>query len=254
MHAQLHSSFFILFTVRSEKRLTDAADSALTGEPSPAGDMSTRGTRRPLVHVGLTKGAETWNFPGGAHSRRNQESPRQVEANRELESFLRGVATRAFRIARLSLREDADALDAVQEAMIRLARRYGDRPVEEWPPLFYAILRNCVNDELRGRRSRGSLITWVMRLGGTDSAEDEVAGMSQAPLQPAREFESEQRLRELDLAIRRLPARQREAFLLRSVEELDVKDTARAMGCSEGSVKTHYSRAVHALRDLLGEP
>jgi RNA polymerase sigma-70 factor (ECF subfamily) len=196
----------------------------------------------------------TWHFPRDAFASGSRESPRRVESNRELESFLRGVATRAFRIARLSLRDDADAFDAVQEAMIRLARRYGDRPADEWTPLFYAILRNCVNDELRGRRSRGSLLQWVMRLGGTDSTDGEVAGMSQAPLQPAREFESEQRLRELDLAIRRLPARQREAFLLRNVEELDVSATARAMGCSEGSVKTHYSRAVHALRDLLGEP
>jgi RNA polymerase sigma-70 factor (ECF subfamily) len=196
----------------------------------------------------------TWHFPRDAFASGSRESPRKVESNRELESFLRGVATRAFRIARLSLRDDADAFDAVQEAMIRLARRYGDRPADEWTPLFYAILRNCVNDELRGRRSRGSLLQWVMRLGGTDSTDGEVAGMSQAPLQPAREFESEQRLRELDLAIRRLPARQREAFLLRNVEELDVSATARAMGCSEGSVKTHYSRAVHALRDLLGEP
>ena len=196
----------------------------------------------------------TWHFPRDAFASGSRESPRKVESNRELESFLRGVATRAFRIARLSLRDDADAFDAVQEAMIRLARRYGDRPADEWTPLFYAILRNCVNDELRGRRSRGALLDWIMRLGGTDSTDGEVAGMSQAPLQPAREFESEQRLRELDLAIRRLPARQREAFLLRNVEELDVSATARAMGCSEGSVKTHYSRAVHALRDLLGEP
>jgi RNA polymerase sigma-70 factor (ECF subfamily) len=160
----------------------------------------------------------TWHFPRDAFASGSRESPRKVESNRELESFLRGVATRAFRIARLSLRDDADAFDAVQEAMIRLARRYGDRPADEWTPLFYAILRNCVNDELRGRRSRGSLLQWVMRLGGTDSTDGEVAGMSQAPLQPAREFESEQRLRELDLAIRRLPARQREAFLLRNVE------------------------------------
>ena len=168
-----------------------------------------------------------------------------MEANRELEIFLRGVSARAFRIARLSLREDADALDAVQEAMIKLARSYSDRPAAEWAPLFYAILRNCVNDELRSRRSRGSLLAWVLRLGGADTAE--------AP-QPAQEFASEQGLRELDLAIRRLPARQREAFLLRNVEELDVSATARAMGCSEGSVKTHYSRAVHALREVLGEP
>ena len=173
-----------------------------------------------------------------------------METNRELEAFLRTIASRAFRIARFSLRDDADALDAVQEAMIRLARNYGDRPAEEWPPLYYAILRNCVHDEQRGRQTRGRLITWFKRLGGAgeeSQAFEPVSG-------PQREVESDQRLRQLERAIAALPARQREAFLLRNVEELDVADTAKAMRCSVGSVKTHYSRAVHALRDLLEEP
>jgi RNA polymerase sigma-70 factor (ECF subfamily) len=173
-----------------------------------------------------------------------------VETNRELEAFLRTIASRAFRIARFSLHDDADALDAVQEAMIRLARNYGDRPAEEWPPLYYAILRNCVHDEQRSRQSRGRLITWFKRLGG---AEEELPTAEPAS-GPLQEVESEQRLRQLERAIARLPERQREAFLLRNVEELDVAATAKVMRCSEGSVKTHYSRAVHALRDLLGEP
>jgi RNA polymerase sigma-70 factor (ECF subfamily) len=176
-----------------------------------------------------------------------------VETNRELEAFLRSVAPRAFRIARIPLRDDADALDAVQEAMIRLARSYGQRPQGEWPPLFYAILRNCVNDELRSRQSRGSLLTWFRRLGGAGDPDVARAGMVDHLPQPSQEVESGERLQELERAIATLPARQREAFLLRNVEELDVADTARAMGCSEGSVKTHYSRAVHALRELLGD-
>jgi RNA polymerase sigma-70 factor (ECF subfamily) len=174
-----------------------------------------------------------------------------VETNRELETFLRGVSTRAFRIARLSLHDDADALDAVQEAMIKLARYYSARPAGQWPPLFYAILRNCVHDEQRARRSRGSLLAWFRRLTGAgDEAEN--PGIAEPVAQPPQEVESEQRLRLLESAIATLPPRQREAFLLRNVEELDVSETAMAMGCSEGSVKTHYSRAVHALRERLG--
>jgi len=175
-------------------------------------------------------------------------NPLLVDTNHELEAFLRGIASRAFRIARFSLRDDADALDAVQEAMIRLARSYGARPAVEWPPLFYAILRNCVHDEQRSKQSRGRLITWFKRLGGSETET-----LAEPATGPSREIESEQRLQQLERAIARLPERQREAFLLRNLEELDVTATAKAMGCSEGSVKTHYSRAVHALRELLEE-
>ena len=132
--------------------------------------------------------------------------------------------------------------------MIRLAKNYATRPAAEWPPLFYAILRNCVHDEQRGQQTRGRLVTWFKRLGG--AADEPVTTADEGP---QRELESEQRLLELERAISALPARQREAFLLRNVEELDVAGTAKAMGCSEGSVKTHYSRAVHALRGLLEE-
>jgi RNA polymerase sigma-70 factor (ECF subfamily) len=173
-----------------------------------------------------------------------------VETNRELEAFLRGVSTRAFRIARLSLHDDADALDAVQEAMIKLARHYGDRPAGQWPPLFYAILRNCVHDEQRARRSRSSWLSWFSGLAGASEVND--PDVAEPAAQPAQEAESEQRLRLLETAIATLPPRQREAFLLRNVEELDVSETATAMGCSESSVKTHYSRAIHALRVRLG--
>ena len=168
-----------------------------------------------------------------------------VTASRELESFLRGISVRAFRIARISLRNDADAGDAVQEAMIRMVASYAARPAAEWPPLFYAILRNCVHDEQRRRQSRGTLLSWVSRLNGKEEAT--IPG-------PADELAMDEGLSRLERALSDLPARQREAFLLRNIEELDVAQTAAAMGCSEGSVKTHYSRAVHALRSRLGKP
>jgi RNA polymerase sigma-70 factor (ECF subfamily) len=175
-----------------------------------------------------------------------------VEERRELESFLRNIAPRAFRIARIGLREDQDALDAVQEAMIKLARRYGGRPEREWTPLFYAILRNCVHDMQRSHRSRNSLVTWLRRFVPPGDAEAaELA--ADAPPHLEDQVESQQQLSRLERAVARLPARQREAFLLRNVEDLDVRETAIAMGCTEGSVKTHYSRAVRALREQMGD-
>lgn len=175
-----------------------------------------------------------------------------MEASRELESFLRGIGARAFRIARLGLREDQDALDAVQEAMIKLARRYADRPPAEWTPLFYAILRNCVHDIQRSHRSRNSLVAWLKRF--VPPGEAEVAELGVEPPPGAeKQVEIRQQLGRLERAVARLPARQREAFLLRNVEDLDVSETAIAMGCTEGSVKTHYSRAVRALREQLGD-
>ena len=175
-----------------------------------------------------------------------------MEQRRELESFLRNVAPRAFRIARLGLREDQDALDAVQEAMIKLARRYADRPEREWTPLFYAILRNCVHDLQRSHRSRHTLVTWLKRFVPPGDAEASELGGEASP-DPEEQALSLQRLSKLERAVARLPARQREAFLLRNVEDLDVSETAIAMGCTEGSVKTHYSRAVRALRERLGD-
>jgi RNA polymerase sigma-70 factor (ECF subfamily) len=176
-----------------------------------------------------------------------------VEASRELTTFLRGVGPRAFRVARLALRNDEDALDALQEAMIRLVNRYGTRPAEQWTPLFYAILRNCVRDVQRGRQSRNSLLGWFGRLMGAGAREPGEPVLADAVRQPLQQIEGDEQLGKLQSAIASLPARQQQAFLLRNLEELDVRETAIAMGCSEGSVKTHYSRAVHALREKLGD-
>jgi RNA polymerase sigma-70 factor, ECF subfamily len=176
-----------------------------------------------------------------------------VEASRELTAFLRDVGPRAFRMARLALRNDEDALDALQEAMIKLVNRYGARPAEQWTPLFYAILRNCVHDVQRGRRSHHSILAWFARLTGAGARESGEQVVADAVRQPLQELEGDERLGRLQDAIASLPARQQQAFLLRNLEELDVRDTAIAMGCSEGSVKTHYSRAVHALREKLGD-
>jgi RNA polymerase sigma-70 factor (ECF subfamily) len=177
-------------------------------------------------------------------------------SSRALEGFLAGVEAKAFRIAQIALRHEDDALDAVQDAMLRLVRSYSSRPPEQWRPLFYRILENCVRDMQRRRSVRGRVLTWYHRALGDDAAEGASDPLEQvsdpAPIPPAQ-AQTDETMRALDAALARLPARQRQAFLLRNLEGLDVAATAKAMGCSEGSVKTHYFRALQTLRTQLAE-
>ena len=176
--------------------------------------------------------------------------------SRALENFLAGVEAKAFRIAQIALRHEHDALDAVQDAMLRLVRSYSSRPAQEWRPLFYRILENCVRDMQRRRTVRGRVMSWYQRALGDDSGEGETDPLEQvsdpAPTPPAQ-AQADETMQALEAALTELPVRQRQAFLLRNFEGLDVAGTARAMGCSEGSVKTHYFRALQALRARLGE-
>jgi len=173
---------------------------------------------------------------------------------RALNQFLAGVELKAFKIAQASLRHEDDALDAVQDAMLQLARAYSHRPAQEWRPLFYRILENRIRDMQRRRTVRGRVLAWLPARGEDD--EEEPDPISQAPSpepQPPRRLELEEAVGALEKAVAALPARQRQAFLLRSLEGMDVAQTAAAMGCSEGSVKTHYFRALQALRAQLGD-
>jgi RNA polymerase sigma-70 factor (ECF subfamily) len=176
------------------------------------------------------------------------------ETRRELNRFLAEVERKAFRMARIALRHDDDALDAVQDAMLQLSRRYAERPPAEWRPLFYRILENRVRDMQRRRMVRGkvmALLPW--RRDGDDEMPDPMAEAPDHAPGPAEQADGMGMLAVLEGALARLPPRQREAFLLRNMEGLDVAQTAAAMGCSDGSVKTHYFRAVHALQEQLGE-
>ncbi|HUL47428.1 MAG TPA: RNA polymerase sigma factor [Steroidobacteraceae bacterium] len=173
---------------------------------------------------------------------------------RALNQFLAGVELKAFKIAQAALRHEDDALDAVQDAMLQLARAYSDRPAEEWKPLFYRILENRIRDMQRRRTVRGRIMAWLPLRGEDDDEEyDPVAQAPSPEPQPVRRLELDEAVGELEQALERLPPRQQQAFLLRTLEGLDVAETARTMGCSEGSVKTHYFRAVQALRAQLGE-
>jgi RNA polymerase sigma-70 factor (ECF subfamily) len=170
----------------------------------------------------------------------------------ELEAFLREVEARAYRIATLELRDADEALDAVQEAMIRLVTRYAHRPSAEWRPLFYRILKNRIRDGQRRRAVRGRIISYFGPRDATDfdPIAEAPAPAADDPLEATARGDAMQALGE---ALRVLPDRQREAFMFRNFEGLDVAQTAAAMGCSEGSVKTHYSRAAKRLRALLGD-
>lgn len=170
-----------------------------------------------------------------------------------LDAFLAQVERRAFRMAELQLGHREDALDAVQDAMLRLVRHYRDKPAAEWSPLFWGILRRRIVDLQRRRKVRSIVVGW---LGGQRDADgDELPAWEPADTGPGPldRLADSQAYRDMADAVRRLPRRQREAFMLRVLEGLDVADTARAMGCSEGSVKTHLSRAMHHLRDQLEE-
>jgi RNA polymerase sigma-70 factor (ECF subfamily) len=170
-----------------------------------------------------------------------------------IEAFLRDVEARAYRIAVLQIRDRGEALDIVQDAMIRLVRRYANRPSEEWQPLFYRILQNRIRDIQRRRAVRSRVLTFF---GGTGS-DDEHDPLVEAPApraeDPLAQVAAGDTMQAVERALGELPARQREAFVLRNFEGLDVAETALAMGCTEGSVKTHYSRAVHRLREMLAE-
>ena len=178
---------------------------------------------------------------------------RALQREQQLNRFLAEVERRALRIAEIAVRDRDEALDLVQDAMIKLARKYADRDTGEWPPLFYRILQNGIRDWHRRQAVRNRVMVWF----GRGNSDDEYDPVASAPdpigRAPDQELSNDEAMQSLEVAVHRLPARQREAFMLRTFEGLDVAGTALAMGCSEGSVKTHYSRAIHSLRDTLGD-
>lgn len=173
--------------------------------------------------------------------------------SRELDRFLAEVEIKAFRIAQIGLRNEQDALDAVQDAMLKLVRNYAQRPAQEWRPLFYRILENGIRDLQRHRTVRSRVMAWLPWNAETEDFEDPVKLAPDPAPGPVAQLQGQQAMALLDAALGELPARQRQAFLLRSFEGLDVERTAQVMGCSEGSVKTHHFRAVQTLRARLGD-
>ena len=166
-----------------------------------------------------------------------------------LEQFMRGVERRALRMAEFATGSRDEALDLVQDAMFAFVRHYGSRSGAEWPPLFWRVLDSRLNDWHRRQRVRGR---WWFRPGDASGDDDLLSAApdlrERGPF--ARMADGEASVA-LEAALRDLPLRQRQAFLLRLWEGLDVADAATAMRCSEGSVKTHLSRALANLRRAL---
>ena len=193
-------------------------------------------------------------MPAASHGDVDLSDTSSNDRCKALSQFLAGVEVRAFKIAQAALRHEDDALDAVQDAMLQLARAYSDRPAEEWKPLFYRILENRIRDMQRRRTVRNRVMSWLpFRAEAEESEPDPIAEAASDDPLPARRLEIDEAMSALEKAIGALPRRQQQAFLLRTLEGLDVAQTARAMGCSQGSVKTHYFRALQTLRAQLGE-
>ena len=199
--------------------------------------------------------------PQECHNRaRSDHADRRISlaSDKELSDFLKSVERRAFKRVAYAVRDDDAALDIVQDAMIRLAEKYVDRPAAELPLVFQRILSNATMDWFRRQKVRRAVVRNFSEFESSSedgdfdlletlAAQDETSATESA----ADSFSREQILLLIDAEVSLLPTRQREAFLLRYWEELDVAETASVMGCSEGSVKTHCSRAVHALAGTL---
>ncbi len=175
----------------------------------------------------------------------------------QLSSFLESVERRAFKQAMFAVHDEEAALDIVQDAMMKLAEKYGDRPDEEFPMLFQRILQNTIRDYYRRSKVRSMWTTLLSAFSPDDdedydpletlAADEDEAG----PKTPESKLLQAQTLNLIEDEIKKLPPRQREAFLMRYWEDMDVAETAAVMGCSEGSVKTHCSRATHTLAVAL---
>jgi RNA polymerase sigma-70 factor (ECF subfamily) len=181
-----------------------------------------------------------------------------LATDHELSDFLKSVEKRAFKRTAYAVRDDEAALDIVQDSMIRLAEKYADRPVPELPLLFQRILSNATMDWFRRQRVRNAVVQNFSDFEGEGDTGDfdlletlQIADDALGTESAADTVGRAQILLQIEGQIEQLPLRQRQAFLLRYWEELDVAETAAVMGCSEGSVKTHCSRAVHALAKAL---
>lgn len=173
-----------------------------------------------------------------------------LDSKQALERFLASVERRGYVMARMATGNTEEAMDIVQDAMLQLVQHYGTRDEAEWGPLFYRILQRRIYDWFRRTRVRNRWRHWFSREEEADN--DPLENLPDpVAVDPARGAAIDQTLAELKNAVAQLPLRQQQAFLLRAWEGLDVEQTAHAMGCSIGSVKTHYSRAIHTLRERL---
>jgi RNA polymerase sigma-70 factor, ECF subfamily len=186
----------------------------------------------------------------GQDTAQHQSGVAVLTQQRKLDRFLASVEKRAFRMAVLATSNRDDAFDIVQDAMLKLVENYAGKAEAELGPLFFCILQSRIKDWYRRSSVRNRLRTW---LGSNDDDDDD--GLDQIVDPSARTpdelLAARGGIAALELALAALPLRQQQVFLLRAWEGFDVKQTAQVMGCAEGSVKTHYSRALATLREKL---
>ena len=176
----------------------------------------------------------------------------KLDTLQKLDRFLASVQGRAYRIAQIATSNPEDALDLVQDAMFKLVEKYSARTEQEWGPLFYRILQSRINDWHRRNTVRRRIMEWLRP--SEDEGEDPIERVEdESQRSPEQLLQISGSMDKLQEALQALPRRQQQVFLLRVWEGLDVRETALAMACAEGSVKSHYSRAVHTLRQQLGE-
>ena len=182
-----------------------------------------------------------------------------LATEQELSEFLKGVEKRAFKRSFFHVRDEDAALDIVQDSMLKLAQHYGDKPANELPMLFQRILSNCTLDWFRRQKTQKAVFTHFSEMEASAGEDGEFDWLETYGNDSHQDKESsaetlterKQTLQSIEKEIQELPARQREAFLMRYWEEMDVAETAAAMGCSEGSVKTHCFRAIQTLSKAL---
>lgn len=175
---------------------------------------------------------------------------------KELSDFLASVERRAYKQTAYAVRDDHAALDIVQDSMMKLAEKYGDHSAAEFPMLFQRILQNTMRDFWRRQKVRNLWTTLLSSFGGNDADNEERDPLETIDVEddsdePSAVLSRSQTVTLIELALQKLPSRQREAFVLRYWEDMSVAETATIMGCSDGSVKTHCSRAIHALAKEL---
>lgn len=179
-----------------------------------------------------------------------------MASSQELSDFLYEVERRVFKQTVYAVRDEHAALDIVQDAMLKLAEKYPDKPVAEYPMLFQRILQNTMRDFWRRQKVRNMWTSLLSSFGSNSDDEEfrdplDTIDVGDESQNPANQLESSQTMQVIETALIKLPARQREAFVLRYWEDMSVAETAEVMGCSQGSVKTHCSRALHTMATLL---
>jgi RNA polymerase sigma-70 factor (ECF subfamily) len=177
-----------------------------------------------------------------------------LEVSQALDRFLANVERRAFRMAEIATGNREDALDIVQDAMLTLAQKYAHKTKDDWPPLFHRILQSRIRDWYRRNRVRNRWRVWFGKSNEVDTEVDPITMQEDvSAVNPPRQLSADNAITALEDGIRQLSLRQQQVVMLRCWEGLDVAETAKAMGCSQGSVKSHYSRAIHTLREKLGD-